>query len=307
MEIALVSDQHFGSEEFNGAVHDSYKKFYNEIFFPKLIKKKIKLLFDLGDTFDRRANVNEKLISWSKEVYFDRLRDLGVKVLILRGNHNPRTKLNSKNLDIISCIASEYSNISLIDKVTQIRVEGKKLCLVPYIDYKIARKYGSKVWREKFFGEAKRMQPDIFFTHLAFCDYPIYENKKSGGGFSDSLISYLNAPVISGHYHPRSVSNKFPFLYLGSPFATSWAEFDVRRGFHLFNTNSLKTSFIQNCYQAFQYVLVDSLSDIDEIELNYKSNPSCLSIILRLDRQKLLQKWVLNWINLQSANITRLG
>ena len=116
MEVALISDQHFGCNDFNQSQHQSFKKFYHNTFFPTLEEKNIKYIFDLGDTFDSDAQINRDLIAWSKEVYFNRIRDLGIQLFVLRGNHNPRAKVIQETKDAISIISRDYSNITLIDR-----------------------------------------------------------------------------------------------------------------------------------------------------------------------------------------------
>ena len=288
MEIALISDQHFGSNNFNSAQHKSYEKFYNEIFFPTLKSRKIKYLFDLGDTFDGRAHISDELIHWSKSVYFNKLYELGIKVYVLRGNHNPRSKNLEKKMDAISIIKNKFSNITLINSVSIIKLDNKKFVFLPFLDHRTSKNESRK---QEYLSQAKAVEPDMIFTHLAFCGYHYCEKKKSTGGFRDhQVINYLDAPVISGHYHTRSFSDDFPFQYLGSPYGTRWAEFEVDRGFHLFDTGTLKTQFVKNKYQAFRCFLVNSPSDVDMILNVIKSKPSALYIIPSLDDLDLVQR-----------------
>lgn len=60
MKVLLISDQHFGINDFCIHQHRSIAKFYNETFFPTLISENIKYVFDLGDTFDdARSQAND--------------------------------------------------------------------------------------------------------------------------------------------------------------------------------------------------------------------------------------------------------
>lgn len=279
MEVALISDQHFGCNDFNQSQHQSFNKFYHNTFFPTLEEKNIKYIFDLGDTFDSDAQINRDLIAWSKEVYFNRIRDLGIQLFVLRGNHNPRAKVNQENKDAISIISRDYANITLIDKTTVVNISNKKFCFIPYVSHGATPAYSSK-----YFSEAKNSKADLFFTHLGFHGNLIYENQKSSGGFGSWLNHYLNAPVISGHYHARSVSQNFPLRYLGAPYAID-CEFRVDRGFHLFDTNSFDVHYIKNQYQALRCVLVGSLNDIDSLERLMEIKPAfCYVIPSHLDK-----------------------
>ena len=291
LEVALISDQHFGCNGFNQSQHSSYEKFYNNIFFPTLLKRKIKYVFDLGDTFDRNAGINIDLISWSRSVYFDRLCDLGIKLFVLRGNHNPRAKFNHHVGDAISLISRDYPNITLLDETTVIQIANRKFCFVPYLDHRSILNVMRSKWRPKYFGKAKDTKADLFFTHLAFRGCFFCEKKRSDGGFGEHLIKYLNGPVISGHYHTRSVLEHVPLRYLGSPYATRWGEFEVDRGFHLLDTNSLAIHYIKNKYQAFRCMLVNSLKDIDKLEQVMKIEPALFYIIPSHRDENLMEEF----------------
>ncbi len=53
MKIALVTDTHFGARSDSQAFDAYFKKFYDEVFFPELDKRKIQDVIHLGDCFDR--------------------------------------------------------------------------------------------------------------------------------------------------------------------------------------------------------------------------------------------------------------
>ena len=56
MKIALITDQHLDGRKGNLAFWNYFQKFYDEIFFPTLEKEGVKVIFDLGDTFDNRKS-----------------------------------------------------------------------------------------------------------------------------------------------------------------------------------------------------------------------------------------------------------
>ena len=81
MTVAIITDQHFGARKNSKLFHDYFLKFYNEIFFPNLIRENIKIVIDMGDTFDNRTGINYSALAWAKDNYYDRLRDMGIKLL----------------------------------------------------------------------------------------------------------------------------------------------------------------------------------------------------------------------------------
>lgn len=265
MGIALISDQHFGTNQFCVAQHNAFALFYEEIFFPTLEQRRIKSVFDLGDTFDRRAVADDDLISWAKKNYFDKLLSLDIVLYVLRGNHNPKRSCDGRSIDAITSIANEYSNIILIDDPKILSVKDKKILMAPYLDHKaclVANKSNSQAQRQKqYFSAFRSAKVDLILTHLAFRGHKIYEKKNTSGGFNpySSNFKDINTPIISGHYHPRSTSSSPDISYLGAPYALKRFEFNVSRGFHILDVNSLNLEYIENNFQAFNYELVDTV------------------------------------------------
>ena len=58
MKVAIITDQHFGARKNSKLFHDYFLKFYNDIFFPYLEENDIKVVIDMGDTFDSRKGID---------------------------------------------------------------------------------------------------------------------------------------------------------------------------------------------------------------------------------------------------------
>ena len=71
MQVALITDQHFGGKQDSLNFLNHIKKFYEEQFFPYLEENNIHTVIDLGDTFDRRKFVNFNILKEVREFYFD--------------------------------------------------------------------------------------------------------------------------------------------------------------------------------------------------------------------------------------------
>jgi len=55
--------------------------------------------------------------------------------------------------------------------------------------------------------------------------------------------------VFSGHYHMKS--QKDNITYLGNPYQLYWNDYGCKRGFHVFDTETLKTTFYRNPFDTF--------------------------------------------------------
>ena len=61
--------------------------------------------------------------------------------------------------------------------------------------------------------------------------------------------------VYSGHFHTRSSQNNIH--YLGSPYEMYWNDWNDTRGFHLFDTETLEHTPINNPYNIFEKVFYE--------------------------------------------------
>ena len=80
MKIALLTDTHYGARKGSKIFHDYFQKFYDNIFFPTLEKRKIKHAIHLGDSFDNRKNIDFWALNWAKEHVYDNFKKLNVEV-----------------------------------------------------------------------------------------------------------------------------------------------------------------------------------------------------------------------------------
>lgn len=58
--------------------------------------------------------------------------------------------------------------------------------------------------------------------------------------------------VFSGHYHTRSNNGKV--FYLGNPYEMFWTDVNDTRGFHIFDTETLEHTPVNNPYKLFHNV-----------------------------------------------------
>jgi hypothetical protein len=61
--------------------------------------------------------------------------------------------------------------------------------------------------------------------------------------------------VYSGHYHTRSDNGKV--YYLGNPYEMFWNDYNDTRGFHIFDTETLEHTPIDNPYTMFKSIDYD--------------------------------------------------
>ena len=76
----------------------------------------------------------------------------------------------------------------------------------------------------------------------------MYRGTESHGGISHSTFNRYDC-VFSGHYHHRSTNGNI--TYLGTPYELTWQDYGDPKGFHVFDFEDRKLSFIQNPHTLF--------------------------------------------------------
>jgi DNA repair exonuclease SbcCD nuclease subunit len=83
----------------------------------------------------------------------------------------------------------------------------------------------------------------------------------------DPLIFKHFDKVFTGHYHMKS--NHDNIYYLGNPYQLYWNDYGCKRGFHVFDTETLRTTFYRNPFDNFHKLYYNDgivLPNKDELE-----------------------------------------
>ena len=133
MTVALITDQHLDGRKGSLVFWEYFKKFYDEIFFPTLEKNNIKTVIDLGDTFDNRKGIDFNVWNRIRNYYFDRLRDSGIFVHMILGNHCTYYK-NTNEINSPELLLKEYDNIEIYSRPETVMIDGAKILMLPWIN-----------------------------------------------------------------------------------------------------------------------------------------------------------------------------
>lgn len=260
MRVAIITDQHFGARNDSQAFLDFYEKFYDNTFFPTLEENEIKTVLILGDTFDRRKYVNFYSLGRAKKMFFDKLVEKDIDVIMIAGNHDTYFK-NTNEVNSPELLLKEYKNIQIIDEAVTLDVHGTNVCFVPW------------VCTDNFDHSMQTMKEtsaEICMGHFEIAGFAMYRGMQSNEGFSADTFKKFDM-VFSGHYHHRSNDNHI--YYLGNPYELTWQDYNDPRGFHLFDLNDRSLDFIQNPYTMFsrhEYDDTGTLEDLDALDLQGK-------------------------------------
>ena len=263
MKIAIITDQHFGARKNSKLFHDYFLKFYEDIFFPTLIKEGITTIVDMGDTFDSRKGVDFVSLEWAKNHYYDRLAELGITVHTIIGNHTAYYK-NTNDLTGVGLFLREYDNVKIYPEAEEVILDKTKFLFVPWINSEN---------QDKTFELIDETDSPCVMGHLELNGFMATRGHFMEHGMDSSVFDKFDR-VYSGHYHMRS--NKENIFYLGNPYEMYWNDVNDRnRGFHLFDTDTLEHTPVNNPYQLFH-------------NLYYEDTPHQMLDITKYD-QKILK------------------
>ncbi len=237
-KVLLITDQHFGVRNDNQIFVDYYNKFYSNVAVPFIQKFKIKNVMCLGDTFDRRKSVNFNSLEAAKNMWFDPLEKMGVKLTMLVGNHDIYYK-NTLRINSPSLLLGEYSNISIIDSPTEFSIDNLSILGIPWI---------CDENRSRVYQLLEESNAPICMGHLEFNGFEAHPGHVMEHGIDTKPFSKFNK-VISGHYHSKS--NKGNVYYLGNPYELYWNDYKSRRGFHILDTETMELQFYRNPFTMF--------------------------------------------------------
>lgn len=254
MKIAMITDTHFGAREGRHIFHDFFAKFYTNVFFPTLRERGITTVLHLGDLFDRRKYIDYYSLKRSREYFFEPMRDFKMHVLV--GNHDIALR-NSLDINSPELLLSEYTNIKPISEPTVISVNSASFLMLPWV---CADNYA------KSMDMLKTAKTDLCCGHFEISGFSMYKGMESHEGFDAGLFDRFDM-VFSGHYHHRS--SRSNIHYLGNPYEITHMDYNDQRGFHIFDTETRKLTFIPNPYTIFErFVYDDTNVDPQSIDVS---------------------------------------
>jgi len=241
MKLAIITDQHFGARKGAQFVNDYFEEFYNNVFFPYLEEHQIDTVIDMGDTFDNRRNIDLASLEWSKRVYFDKLKSLGVHLHSIVGNHTAYYK-DTNDVNSIDLLLTEYDNISVYSEASQIKIDGLDILLLPWINQEN---------KESTFDIVKKSKAKVAMGHLELNGFRAHTTHVMEHGMDIDPFEKFDK-VYSGHYHTRSDNGKI--YYLGNPYEIYWNDVNDTRGFHIFDTETKEHTPVNNPYKLFHII-----------------------------------------------------
>ncbi len=281
-KILLITDQHFGVRNDSQYYVSKYRTFYEGTVLPYIDKHKIDTIICLGDTFDRRKYVNFHSLDAAKEMWFDPLRERGVHMYMLIGNHDIYYK-NTLRVNSPELLLSEYSNIDVVSNPRELSISGCDFLLLPWI---------CDENRAESLKSIEESTAGICLGHLELNGFEAVPGHTMEHGDDPSIFDKFDL-VCSGHFHMKS--RKKNIQYLGNPYQLYWNDYGQERGFHVINTSSKRLSFVKNPNKMFHKIIY---KDSETSKINYNELEGCyVKLIVETKEDQVCFDKILKKIN----------
>lgn len=288
------------------------EKFFSEIFFPKLDEEGIKIVLDLGDTFDRRKYINYVTLKRSKKFFFDELQKRGIEYHAVVGNHSVYFT-NTNEINSMDLLLQEYSNFHIyVNDPKELEFDGVKIMMVPWIN---------KENRESCLTAMSNTSASFLMGHFEIQGFEMMKGAVCDHGMTKDRFTHFEA-VYSGHFHhPSEYDN---IKYLGAQYEMNWSDYNDRRGFHIFDTKKRDVEFVANPNRIFHKIEYDDADmtvediahlDTDSLKNTYikvivknRTNPYIYDLFLTklVDSGAADVKSVEDSLNLESAGVEEI-
>ena len=239
MKIAIINDTHCGIKNGSDIYLDNAESFYKNIFFPHLEEHNIKSILHLGDYYDHRRFVNFKALERNRHMFLDVIRDRGIHMSIVPGNHDVYYK-NTNDLCSLKELLGHYTDcVKIYMEPTDIQVDSTDMTLgvVPWICDDNEKECINFIQNTK---------SQILFGHFELAGFKYMANTNIiSHGMGVEIFNRFDS-VYSGHYHTKSTQDNI--TYLGTQVELTWSDAHDPKYFHVFDTETREMEAIRNPY-----------------------------------------------------------
>ena len=245
MKVAILNDTHCGVRNSSDIFLQYQERFYEEVFFPYLHKHGIKNILHLGDYYEHRKFVNFKALNANRKHFLEPMRDAGITMDIIPGNHDVYFKNTNELCSLKELLGYFTSNVNIIMEPTVLDYDGLGVAVIPWINNSNYEKYTK--W-------AMQCKAPILGAHLELKGFDMMAGMPNPHGMSADVFSRFEQ-VLSGHFHTKS--HKDNVHYLGSQMEFTWADVDDPKYFHILDTETREIEAVRNPITMFKKIVYD--------------------------------------------------
>ena len=275
--IACLTDTHFSARKSSRHLHDYFELFYKNIFFPTLEEQGVEIVVHMGDAFDNRKSIDFWGLDWTRRVVLEPLRKYEVHMIV--GNHDIFLR-NSTEINAPELLLKDYPNIKTYSSPTNTKVGGIDMTFIPWI---CSENY------DETLKVIKKSKAKIAMGHLELQGFRVNKHLIMEEHGLDPNIFTKFQKVFSGHYHTRSDNGRI--FYLGNPYEMYWTDVNDTRGFHIFDTETLEHTPINNPYKLFYNIYYEDTPH-QMFDVTEYANKIVKVIVRKKSKQKEFDKFI---------------
>lgn len=272
-KVAVINDTHFGIKNGNDVFIDYMLDFFENQFFPYCLKHGIKEIVHAGDFFDHRKYINFKALQKVNDRFLSKLREYGMLMHIIPGNHDVYWKQTNRLNAIELILSRDWSDVvKIYMEPDDIQFGDTSVAVLPWVtDDNLVEctKFIENTKSEMLIGHLELEG----FKFMASTNIISHDNKY---GMKASDFEKFDV-VLSGHYHTKSQRGNI--RYMGTQYELTWSDCNDTKHFHIIDTKTREVTAIHNPDILFyKYVYDDSqyaspediLTDTDFTKFNGK-------------------------------------
>ena len=245
MQIAILNDTHAGVRNSSDIFINYQAAFYTDVFFPYLLENNIKHIVHLGDYYEHRRFINFKALNANRVHFLDKLREYGITMDIIPGNHDVYYK-NTNRLNALKELLGHYMNeVSILEDPVVMDYDGMKVGLVPWINQE------NETQCVEFL---KNCKADVIGGHFELNGFDMLRGVPCTDGMSTEHLNRFEL-VLSGHYHCKS--NQGNIHYLGSQMEFFWNDAGDDKFFHILDTKTREMTSVRNPLTLYERIYYD--------------------------------------------------
>lgn len=266
MKIAIVTDTHWGVRNDNAAFAEYISRFYREVFFPKVDELGIDTIFHLGDVTDRRKYINFLTARNLHEDFIRPCNERNIQLHMVAGNHDTFYK-NTNEVNSLTELygRTAYQNMNIYTKEpVELEFDGCKIMLSPWI---------CADNEKETFEAFNKTKASVLMGHFEITGFEMDKGHICDHGMDRKVFAKFDQ-VYSGHFHqPSSHGN---ITYLGSPYEMTWTDYNQKRGFNVYDTDTREMTFYQNPFHIFHKIWYDdtdmTIEDVANLDTSLLTN-----------------------------------
>ena len=245
MKIAILNDTHAGIRNSSDIFMDYQERFYTEVFFPYLLKNNIKQILHLGDYYDNRKTINFKALNHNRKIFLDKLREYGITMDIILGNHDTYYK-NTNELNALKELQGHYMNeVNIILDPTVMNYDGLKVGLVPWI---------CPENEQQCLDFLESCDAPIIGAHLELKGFEMSKGMPCMDGMDRKHFDRFEM-VLTGHFHAKSSQQNIH--YLGAQMEFFWNDCNDNKYFHVLDTDTRELTPVRNPITIYEKIYYD--------------------------------------------------